>query len=103
MLSIMSCLQWVAQLVTGRSEEHLGEMAAQAEQDVDSLTAMYAQVYNFPFHEHQATSSSALSWGLHRVTINFACNAICCSNAPPCEGNQGMLLQLLCIFTEVSM
>ncbi len=49
-LNIMSCLQWVMQLVTGGSQEQLGKMAAQAEQDVDSLIAMYAQVHTFPFH-----------------------------------------------------
>ncbi len=51
-LNIMSCLQWVMQLVTGGSEEQLGEMAAQAERDVDSLIAMYAQVHSFPFYQH---------------------------------------------------
>ncbi len=48
-LNIMSCLQWVMQLVTGGSKEHLGEMAAQAEHDVDSLIAMYAQIYSILF------------------------------------------------------
>jgi hypothetical protein len=52
-LNIMSCLQWVMQLVTGGSEEGLGEMAAQAEQDVDCLIAMYAQVHSFLFYQHQ--------------------------------------------------
>ena len=46
----MSCLQWVMQLVTGGSEEALGKMAAQAEQDVGSLIAMYAQVHTFSFY-----------------------------------------------------
>jgi len=55
----MSCLQWVMQLVTGGSEEGLGEMAAQAEQDVDSLIAMYAQVHSYPFYQHQLISSAA--------------------------------------------
>ena len=49
-LNIMSCLQWVMQLMTGGSEEQLGEMAAQAEQHVDSLIAMYAQVHSFLFY-----------------------------------------------------
>ncbi len=47
------------QLVTGGSEEGLGEMAAQAEQDVDSLIAMYAQVHSYPFYQHQLISSAA--------------------------------------------
>ena len=46
----MSWLQWVMQLVTGGSEEQLGDMAAQADQDVDSLIAMYAQVHSFLFY-----------------------------------------------------
>ena len=96
MLNIMSCLQWVMQLVTGASQEGLGEMAAQAEQDVDSLIAMYAQALSFPFYQHQVNSSAARSWGLYCVTVIVACNAIWCSHAmaPRCDGNQGMLLQL---------
>ena len=60
-LNIMSCLQWVMQLVTGGSKEALGEMAAQAERDVDSLIATYAQVHSFPFYQHHLISSAALS------------------------------------------